>query len=1466
MTSTPALTSPGEATPDTYGVGERILFTVTFNGEVDVAGDPVFRFALGSSDVDAALDSGTATTGTDALVFAYTVLSSDEDDNGIYLRDEDDFNNPDGPVRLDSDDTIRLAGTSTDVPLYWEGRGRQDDHKVDGSLRASNSPPVFAALHSRIVPENSGAGTNVGAPVTAEDDDDDTLEYSLEGTDAASFAIDSATGQITTVANLNYEVKDRYVVTVKADDGFTGGTDTVPVTISVMDVDEQSATPAAPTLAAVSGSSTSLDATWDAPGLNGGPAITGYNLEYRIGATGDWTDFPHTGTEVTATITGLTANTEYQARVQALNGETPSDWSDPSDAERTNRVNNPPAFTSATLSIEENSTTSSRLTVEAVDNDTGDDVTGYDITGGADQSFFSIDATTGALTFATAPDFEDPEDQGADNTYEVTVQATSGTGDREATATQTIAVMVTDAAEKPGKPTGLRVAKVSGSTTSLTATWTEPGLNGGPAISGYDVEYRLGSGGAWMNVPHAGMAVTATITGLTADTWYRVRVRAKNEELDSDWSDISGATTHGGPPEVTSATVGESGTNIIFQLSRYLGLDSLEQVSKQAFTLTVDSTNVSVHLVLREAGGGASASRLHVAVLGTNVIYRGQQVVVSYDSSVDLIGDGDGEFSVESFTTGSGGVPAVVNNSTQDHPSGNNAPSITSPSAFDAAENQTAAGTVVATDGDADDAVTGYALTGGADQSLLSIDSATGALTFATAPDFEDAQDQGSDNTYVVEVTATSGTGTREETSTQTVAVRVTNADEGQSGTVTIDDTAPTVGDELTASTADVADPDGLPDPFTPAWRWYRTPMGGSETAIPGAASAMYMVVEADLNATLTARASWTDKGAFANTLSSAPTSAVAAAGALPTLSIGDAEDAEDAGVEFTATLTAGVSGKVTATWTATIESGDTASAADLATTKTGDVEFVENATSAKFTVPVNDDTIDEDNETFTVTLSGVSTNAQLAADPTATGTIEDDDDPPTITVENYTWLEGDPDPDPDNLLDGDPGYPFKVTLSEASEKRILFRVRSATDGTATDADLRSFFFAGRKAISAGEEFRHYPALVINDDALDEDDETFTMEIYDLENVTAGAQTKSTITITDDDPTPTVTVADASATEGDKVGFVVTLSAVSGRDVEVGYATSVATGQTATSDTDFTAATGTLTILASDSTATGTVEVQTTEDDASESAETFTLTLSATKNVALGTPSTATGTINDDDAADDCPNDTTTACAVDVGGSATGTIETEDDLDWFKVELEAGTRYQIDMEGLPTSRGTMSDPNLVVRSAAFAVLATDDDGGVGANSRVIYTPTTAGTHYLEARAVNDDTGAYTLSVIVLGANGELGGGRGLSRNHRHHRPGRGRGLGNGQHRNRDGPGLVQGRTGGGEVLPDRPGGQYWRRRRPGRPLSAQYPRLVRDRDFRDRERRYRWRRCRQPGGLYADRGRRLLPGSKHICR
>ena len=218
-----------------------------------------------------------------------------------------------------------------------------------------NNAPVFdPATAERDVPENSAAGTDVGDPIAEATDADtgDTLEYSLEGDDARFFDFDASTRQITTRANVtyNYEAaKNSYEVKVKADDGSDSAT--LAVTIRLTDVAERPAKPAPPTLSPISGSSTTLTASWEKPDLDGGPDITGYALQYRAGTAGSWEDFAHGDTAVTTTITGLTADTEYQVQVRAKNGETDSDWSDASDAVSTNAegMSDPPTITTVTV-------------------------------------------------------------------------------------------------------------------------------------------------------------------------------------------------------------------------------------------------------------------------------------------------------------------------------------------------------------------------------------------------------------------------------------------------------------------------------------------------------------------------------------------------------------------------------------------------------------------------------------------------------------------------------------------------------------------------------------------------------------------------------------------------------------------------------------------------------------------------------------------------------------------------------------------------------------------------------------------------------------------------------------------------------------------------------------------------------------------------------------------------------------
>jgi Tol biopolymer transport system component len=99
---------------------------------------------------------------------------------------------------------------------------------------------------------------------------------------------------------------------------------------------------------------------------------------------------------------------------------------------------------SAAVSVAENGT--AVTTVTAFDPNALQ-LLSYSILGGDDSALFTIDATTGALAFASAPDFENPTDAGANNVYDVTVQVSDGNG---GTATQSISVDVTDVAEGAG--------------------------------------------------------------------------------------------------------------------------------------------------------------------------------------------------------------------------------------------------------------------------------------------------------------------------------------------------------------------------------------------------------------------------------------------------------------------------------------------------------------------------------------------------------------------------------------------------------------------------------------------------------------------------------------------------------------------------------------------------------------------------------------------------------------------------------------------------------------------------------------------------------------------------------------------------------------------------------------------------------------------------------------------------------
>ena len=412
----------------------------------------------------------------------------------------------------------------------------------------TNNPPVFpSGTITRSVAENTGSGQNVGAPVAATDDDDgDTLTYSLEGTDGGSFTIVSTSGQIQTSAALNYEAKSSYSVTVKVNDGTVNATK--EVTISVTDVDEPPGTPDAPTVTAKSGATDSLDVSWNAPANAERPAIDDYNVQYRIGTTGPFTSHSFSGTGTSTTIAGLTASTSYQVQVQAHNDEGDSPWSASATGSTNAPTNNPPVFSSGTItrSVAENTASGQNVgaPVAATDDDDGDTLT-YSLEG-TDGGSFTIDSTSGQIQTSAALNYE------AKSSYSVTVKVNDGT----VNVAKAVTISVTDVDEPPDRPAAPTVTAKAGATDSLDVSWTAPGNTERPAIDDYNVQYRIGTTGPFTSHSFSGTGRSTTITGLTAGTSYQVQVQAHNDEGDSPWSASGTGSTNAATSTVsTDATL-----------------------------------------------------------------------------------------------------------------------------------------------------------------------------------------------------------------------------------------------------------------------------------------------------------------------------------------------------------------------------------------------------------------------------------------------------------------------------------------------------------------------------------------------------------------------------------------------------------------------------------------------------------------------------------------------------------------------------------------------------------------------------------------------------------------------------------------------------------------------------------------------------------------------------------------------
>ena len=569
--------------------------------------------------------------------------------------------------------------------------------------------------------------------------------------------------------------------------------------------------------------------------------------------------------------------------------------------------------------------------------------------GGTDADQLSIDPTSGALTFRSAPDYE------TKSTYLVSVHVTETDGvPSNLTDELAVTVTVTNVDEDGAIDVIIGTAQVGQTLTAGTVTDPDGGVTG--------TTYKWQSADDDSDI---GGATESTYTLAVADFGKTIQVVATyTDAFDDNEKSITSAPTDtvvaaDAPDAPSIALAVDTGvdpsdgitsngqvnvTGVVTDATwKYTinGGSTFTPAIGSSFTLTQgEYAATEVQVVQTLLGTDSAAANLGAVTVdrtapvidlntdGSDVTLTvgdtyTEQASVSdnLDASITLDISGEtvdtqaaGTYTLTYDATDAAGNEAMqVERTVTVNPVPNTAPSIQGRAAVNYAENEpitTIVTTYTATDAESN--AIAWEITG-TDANLLSIGTTSGALTFNAPPNFEDAQDTDTNNEYQVTVTATDN-GEPNMSSTLNVTVTVTNVDEP--GAIDVIIGTAQVGQTLTAGT--VTDPDGGVTGTT--WQWQSA---DDDSDIDSATSMTYTLAVADFGKTIQVIATYTD--AFDDnekSITSAPTDTVVAADAPDAPSIALAVDTGvDPSDGITSNGQVNVTGVVTdATWKYTIK------------------------------------------------------------------------------------------------------------------------------------------------------------------------------------------------------------------------------------------------------------------------------------------------------------------------------------------------------------------------------------------------------------------------------------------------------------------------------------------------------------------------------------------------------------------
>ena len=446
------------------------------------------------------------------------------------------------PTVADEDFYLRATVTYTD-----RRGGKSAEAVTDGAVPSENRRPRFPSTETgeRTVPENSRAGANIGAPVAADDPENDSLTYTLTGPDADAFTIVERTGQIRVKDNLDYETKPSYSLTIEVHDGRDGSgststtiDDTQAVTITVENEEE----PGTVTL------------TTDTGTIQARAEVTAALEDDDIptGVTWQWARSPNGRTDWVnihgATLAAYTPTLEEDrgSYIRATASYTDGHGPNKTANAVSRRVGDPPPVNSAPVfpssedgrrEVEENSAggTAVGAPVEATDLNAGDsavnDPLAYSLSG-TDAASFTIDSSTGQIRLA-----EDATlDYEGKRSYRVTVEVTDGrdqNGDDDMDAIddrQNVTITVTNVNEAP-VVTGDTTPSVKENSSSMVARYTATDPERDTLTWSVPLEHRLSF---WIS--DRGQLYFRNLVSFEDGARYGVVVIATDDDVDNPLS------------------------------------------------------------------------------------------------------------------------------------------------------------------------------------------------------------------------------------------------------------------------------------------------------------------------------------------------------------------------------------------------------------------------------------------------------------------------------------------------------------------------------------------------------------------------------------------------------------------------------------------------------------------------------------------------------------------------------------------------------------------------------------------------------------------------------------------------------------------------------------------------------------------------------------------------------------------